>query len=63
MTDPLLLDADSESALCDDPESDLCDPVEPSSSNFLQMRLKDLKIDSVCPVTVTILSGTDPSDM
>ena len=46
----------------DDPESDLCEP-DPSSSSFLQIKLKDLKIDSVGPVTVTILSGIDPSEM
>lgn len=33
------------------------------SSNFLHMRLKALKMASVGPVTVTILSGQEPSDM
>lgn len=32
-------------------------------SNFSQMSSKALKIASVCPVMVTILSGHDPSDM
>lgn len=34
-----------------------------SSSNLLQMRVKALKMDSVLPVTVTILSGQLPSLM
>ena len=40
VTDPVLLD--------EDPESDLCDPdPDPSSSSFLQIKLKDLKMESV----------------
>lgn len=35
----------------------------PSSSNFLQIMVNAFKMDSVDPVTVTILSGTDPSVM
>ena len=46
----------------DEPESDLCDP-DPSSSSFLQIRPKDLKIASVGPVTVTMRSGIAPSEM
>jgi hypothetical protein len=34
-----------------------------TSSNFLQMRLKALKMASVVPVIVTIRSGQDPSEM
>jgi len=34
-----------------------------SSSNLLHMRVKALKMDSVLPVTVTILSGQLPSLM
>ena len=56
VTDPVLLD--------EEPESDLCDPdPDPSSSSFLQIKLKDLKMESVWPVTVTIRSGIDPSEM
>lgn len=34
-----------------------------TSSNFLQINVKALKIEFVDPVTVTIRSGHDPSDM
>ncbi len=34
-----------------------------TSSSFLQMRLKALKMASVVPVMVTIRSGQDPSEM
>lgn len=34
-----------------------------TSSNFLQISVNALKIALVDPVTVTILSGQDPSDM
>lgn len=34
-----------------------------TSSNFLQINVKALKIALVDPVTVTIRSGHDPSDM
>lgn len=36
---------------------------EHHSSNFLQIRVKALKIELVGPVTVTIRSGHEPSDM
>lgn len=34
-----------------------------TSSNFLQINVNALFIHSVVPVTVTIRSGQDPSDM
>lgn len=34
-----------------------------TSSNFLHINVKALKIELVEPVTVTILSGHEPSDM